>query len=58
MGVKTGIDFVLDPGADGTRLTTDTRVIATDPHTRACFRVYWLLILPDPARSAVICYAP
>jgi len=42
--VKTGIDFVLYPESDGTRLTTETRVLATDPRTRARFRLYWLLI--------------
>ena len=42
--VKTGINFVLCPDADGTRLTTETRVLATDARTRAHFRLYWLLI--------------
>jgi len=42
--VKTGVDFVLCPEGDGMRLTTETRVLATDPRTRARFRLYWLLI--------------
>jgi len=42
--VKTGIDFVLEPEGGGTRLTTETRVTATDQGTRARFAVYWLLI--------------
>jgi len=42
--VKTGVDFVLEPHGGGTRLTTETRVTATDPRTRAVFKNYWLLI--------------
>jgi uncharacterized protein YndB with AHSA1/START domain len=42
--VKTGVDFVLEPSACGTRLTTETRVAATDARTRARFGLYWLLI--------------
>ncbi len=41
---EEGINFVLCPDADGTRLTTETRVLATDARTRARFRLYWLLI--------------
>jgi hypothetical protein len=42
--VKTGVDFVLHPDGNGTRLTTETRVLATDARTRAQFGLYWLLI--------------
>lgn len=42
--VKTGVDFMLEPHAGGTRLSTETRVTATDPRTRAVFARYWLLI--------------
>ena len=42
--VKTGIDFVIDPDGSGSRLTTETRVTATDARTRARFGLYWLLI--------------
>jgi hypothetical protein len=42
--VKVGFDFVLEPDGSGTRLTTETRVTATDPGTRARFRVYWTII--------------
>jgi hypothetical protein len=42
--VKTGLDFVLYPDAYGTRLTTETRVLATDPRTRVRFGRYWLLV--------------
>ncbi len=42
--VKAGVDFVLEPDAAGTRLVTETRVLATDRRTRARFGLYWLLI--------------
>jgi hypothetical protein len=42
--VKVGFDFVLVPDAGGTRLSTETRVAATDARTRRIFRVYWLAI--------------
>lgn len=42
--VKVGLDFVLEPSAGGTRLTTETRVTATDSRTRARFGIYWLFI--------------
>jgi hypothetical protein len=42
--VKVGFDLVLEPTGDGTRLTTETRVTATDPRTRARFGRYWLVI--------------
>lgn len=42
--VKVGMDFVLEPDGAGTRLRTETRVVATDPTTRRRFRLYWSLI--------------
>jgi hypothetical protein len=42
--VKVGFDFVLEPDGSATRLTTETRVTATDPGTRTRFRVYWTII--------------
>jgi len=42
--VKTAVDFVLQPHGTGTRLTTETRITATDPRTRATFGRYWLVI--------------
>jgi hypothetical protein len=42
--VKTGIDFILEPDAGGTRLSTETRVAATDARTRARFGLYWLVV--------------
>lgn len=42
--VKVGFDLVMEPTGAGTRLTTETRVTATDPGTRARFGLYWLFI--------------
>jgi hypothetical protein len=42
--VKTGFDVLLEPDGGGTRVTTETRVTATDARTRARFRVYWTII--------------
>ena len=42
--VKTGFDLVIEPDGTGTRLTTETRVTATDARTRARFGLYWLFI--------------
>ena len=42
--VKVAFDFVLVPDAGGTRLSTETRVAATDARTRRIFGVYWLAI--------------
>ncbi len=41
---KSGFDFVLTPENGGTRLTTETRVTATDARTRAIFGLYWAAI--------------
>jgi hypothetical protein len=38
------MDFVLVPDGDGTLLTTETRVRATDARSRALFSLYWLAI--------------
>jgi hypothetical protein len=38
---KTGLDFVLEAQDGGTRLTTETRVTATDARSRALFTLYW-----------------
>lgn len=42
--VKAAFDFVLEPDGDGTRVSTETRVTATDAGTRARFGLYWKLI--------------
>jgi hypothetical protein len=42
--VKVGFDLIIEPTGAGTRLTTETRVTATDPRTRARFGLYWLFV--------------
>ena len=42
--VKCAVDFLLVPDGDGTRLSTETRVQATDRATRVRFGLYWLVI--------------
>jgi hypothetical protein len=42
--VKVGFDLVFEPAGAGTRLTTETRITATDAGTRARFGLYWLVI--------------
>jgi len=41
---KTAFDFVLEPDAGGTRLTTETRITATDARARLLFGIYWAAI--------------
>jgi hypothetical protein len=41
---KAVFSFELDPRGEGTRLTTETRVLATDESARRSFRRYWRLI--------------
>jgi hypothetical protein len=42
--VKCGVDFVLVAADGGTRLSTETRVRATDRRTGVKFAAYWLAI--------------
>ncbi len=42
--VKVGMDFVLEPDGGGTRVRTETRILATDPRTRMAFGIYWVAI--------------
>ena len=42
--VKVGFDFVIEPTGSGSRVTTETRVTATDARTRARFGLYWLFV--------------
>jgi hypothetical protein len=42
--VKVGFDMIIEPTGGGSRLTTETRVTATDPRTRARFGLYWLFV--------------
>lgn len=44
--VKVGYDFVLEARGAATRLTTETRVAATDRRTRLLFGIYWTAIRP------------
>jgi hypothetical protein len=44
--VKAAMNFRFEAEGDGTRLTTETRVRATDPAARRRFRRYWLVIRP------------
>jgi hypothetical protein len=44
--VKAAMNFRFEAQGAGTRLTTETRVLATDPHSRRRFRRYWLVIRP------------
>lgn len=42
--IKVAMEFRLEPTAAGTRLSTETRVAATDPRTRRLFATYWFFI--------------
>lgn len=44
--VKAVMDFRLTPSLDGTQLSSETRVLATDPATRRRFGSYWLVVRP------------
>jgi hypothetical protein len=44
--VKAVMDFRLKPVRGGTELSSETRVLATDPTTRRRFRLYWLFVQP------------
>jgi hypothetical protein len=41
--IKVGMEFRLEPTPMGTLLSTETRVLATDPRTRRAFGAYWVL---------------
>ena len=42
--IKVGMEFRLQSAPLGTLLSTETRVLATDPRTRRAFAAYWLFI--------------
>ena len=44
--VKVVMDFRLTPSRGGTELSSETRVLATDPTTRSRFSWYWLVVRP------------
>ena len=39
-------DFRLEDAGDGTRLSTETRILCLDPRSRRRFRLYWRLVRP------------
>jgi hypothetical protein len=41
---KAAMNFAVRPDGDGSRITTETRVLGTDPSASRKFRVYWLVI--------------
>jgi hypothetical protein len=44
---KAAMNFRIEPGPDGScRVTTETRIFATDPATARRFATYWRFILP------------
>jgi hypothetical protein len=44
---KAGFNFSVAPGpAGGCVLSTETRVLGTDPGARRRFRVYWTVVRP------------
>jgi hypothetical protein len=44
--VKVVMDFRLQPVRGGTELSSETRVLATDPTTRRRFALYWTVVRP------------
>jgi len=48
-GLKIAIDFRAEPIPGGSRLSTETRVQATNERARRRFRLYWLAIGPFSA---------
>jgi hypothetical protein len=44
--VKAVMDFRLKPVRGGTELSSETRVLATDPDTRGRFSWYWMVVQP------------
>jgi hypothetical protein len=45
--IKAGMEFRLEPTQLGTLLSTETRVLATDPRTQRAFATYWFFIRPS-----------
>jgi hypothetical protein len=41
---KAALNFRVTPERGGSRITTETRIVGTDPAARRKFRAYWLLI--------------
>jgi hypothetical protein len=49
--VKVAMDFRLRPTLGGTRLSSETRISATDPTTRRRFDRYWLVVRPGSSAT-------
>src|SRR4051794_2651574 len=47
--IRAVTNFAMAPERAGTRLTTETRIQATDAEGRRWFRLYWLLVMPGSA---------
>jgi hypothetical protein len=47
--IKAAADFRAEPTPTGSRLSTETRVLAADDRARRAFRLYWLAIGPFSA---------
>jgi hypothetical protein len=47
--IKGAVDFRAEPTPDGSRLSTETRVLAADDRARRAFRAYWLVVGPFSA---------
>jgi hypothetical protein len=43
---KATMNFRVAPEGEGSRITTETRVLGTDPRASRKFRLYWLVIRP------------
>jgi hypothetical protein len=41
---KAAMNFAVTPERNGSRITTETRIVGTDPAATRKFRLYWLLI--------------
>jgi hypothetical protein len=47
--IKAAVDFRAEQIANGSRLSTETRVLASDARARRVFRLYWLVVGPFSA---------
>ena len=54
--IKVGMEFRLEPTRQGTFLSTETRVVATDARTRRAFAAYWFLIRPGSGAIRAVTY--
>lgn len=47
--IQAAVDFRAESTANGSRLSTETRVLASDARARRAFRLYWLVVGPFSA---------